>query len=137
MKKILTILGCVILFAASSCTKQYISPATTNQTYLFDLATTDWKPYVDNLGKSSYQASLNLNTLSGDVAKYAGVLVAISYDGGSTYEQLPEVYNGISYSYVYSAGNVSVYAQSADGTTAVQPTLPITVKVILVDSNSN
>ena len=137
MKKILTILGCVILFAASSCTKQYVSPATTNQTYLYDVPATAWTPYKDNFGNSSYQASIAVNALSGDVAKYAGVLVAMSYDGGSTYEQLPEVYDGISYSYVYSSGNVSVYAQSSDGTAAVQPTLPIRVKVILVDSNSN
>ncbi len=137
MKKILTILGCVILFAASSCTKQYVSPATTNQTYLYDVDASKWALTTDQSGVASYQLSLQLDALSNTAAKYAGVLVAISYDGGSTYEQLPETYAGIAYSYTYNSGNVSIYAQSADGAAAVKPTLPITVKVILVDSNSN
>ena len=136
MKKILTILGCVILFAATSCTKQYVSPATTNQTVYADLTTTNWTLFTDNNNKSSYTASINVSLISRNFAQIGGVIVAVSYDGGITYEQLPEVYNGISYSYTYNEGNVSIYAQSADGTTATQPTLPIKVKIILVDSNS-
>ncbi|TWI99810.1 hypothetical protein JN11_02225 [Mucilaginibacter frigoritolerans] len=135
MKKILTILGCVILFAATSCTKQYVSPATTNQTVYANLATTDWTLYTDNGGNKSYQAPINVSLISNNFAQYGGIIVAISYDGGTTYEQLPETYAGIAYSYTYNAGNVTLYAQSSDGTTAVQPTLPIKVKIILVDSN--
>jgi len=135
MKKILTILGCIILLAASSCTKQYISPATTNQTVYADLASTDWALSTDNNGVKSYAAPINVDLISTNFSKVGGIIVAISYDGGSTYEQLPEVYANISYSYTYNAGNVTLYAQSADGSTAVQPTLPIKVKIILVDSN--
>ncbi|MFI5136998.1 MAG: hypothetical protein ACHQIM_04170 [Sphingobacteriales bacterium] len=136
MKKILTIISCVMLLAVSSCTKQYISPATTNQTVYADVATTDWTLYTDNNGSKSYQAPINVPMISHNFAQIGGIIVAVSYDGGSTYEQLPEVYANISYSYTYNAGNVTLYAQSADGTTAVQPTLPIKVKIILVDSNS-
>ena len=135
MKKILTILGCVILFAASSCTKQYVSPATTNQTVYADLAVSDWQLYTDNNNTSSYTASINVSLIDANFAQIGGVIVAVSYDGGMTYEQLPEVYNGISYSYTYNNGNVTLYAQSSDGLTATQPTLPIKVKIILVDSN--
>jgi hypothetical protein len=135
MKKTLTILSCVILFAASSCTKQYVNPGTTNQTVYADLATSDWTLYTDNNGKTSYSASISASIIDANFAQVGGIIVAISYDGGNTYEQLPEVYNGISYSYTYNAGNVSLYAQSADGTTAVQPTAAIKVKIILVDSN--
>jgi hypothetical protein len=135
MKKVLTITSCVILLALSSCTKQYISPATTNQTVYADVATTDWTLFTDNAGVKSYQAPIDVNLISNDFAHFGGIIVAISYDNGATYEQLPEVYANISYSYTYNAGNVTLYAQSADGTTAVQPTLPIKVKIILVDSN--
>jgi len=135
MKRILTITSCVILLALSSCTKQYISPATTNQTVYADVATNDWTPYTDNAGVKSYQAPIDVNLISHDFAHIGGIIVAISYDNGSTYEQLPEVYANVSYSYTYNAGNVTLYAQSADGSTAVQPTLPIKVKIILVDSN--
>jgi hypothetical protein len=136
MKKIITILSCVILLAASSCTKQYISPGTTNQTLYANLVTTDWTPYTDpGNGSKSYQAPINVNLISNNFAQIGGIIVAISYDGGNTYEQLPEVYDNVSYSYTYNAGNLTLYAQSADGSTAVQPTLPMKVKIILVDSN--
>jgi hypothetical protein len=136
MKKIFTIISCVMLLALSSCTKQYVSPATTNQTVYADVVTTDWTLYTDNNGSKSYQAPINVPMISHNFAQIGGIIVAVSYDGGSTYEQLPEVYANISYSYTYNTGNVTLYAQSADGTTAVQPTLPIKVKIILVDSNS-
>ena len=135
MKKIITLMGCVVLLALSACTKQYVPPATTNQTVYEDVAPSDWAPYTDNNGSSSYTASLNVSILDSNFAAVGGVIVAISYDGGATYEQLPETYANIAYSYTYNAGNVSLYAQSADGTTPVQPTLPMKVKIVLVDSN--
>ncbi len=133
MKKILTILGCVILFAASSCTKQYVNPGTTNETIYATVNPSDWKLYTTD--NKSYFASINVPDLSSGATSFAGVLVAISYDNGATYEQLPEVYNGTSFSFTYSAGNVSIYAQSPDGGTAIQPTAAVKVKIILVDSN--
>ena len=135
MKKILTIIGCAVLFAFSSCTKQYVTPGTTNQTFYADVATTDWTLYTDNSGNKSYTAPISISALDPNFAQIGGIIVAISYDGGNTYEQLPEVYDNLSYSYTYNAGNVSLYAQSADGTTAIQPTMAIKVKIILVDSN--
>jgi hypothetical protein len=136
MKKIITILGCVILLAVTSCTKQYISPGTTNQTVYANVASTDWTPYTDNNGSKSFTASIDVHILDPTFNQIGGVIVAISYDNGTTYEQLPETYANVAYSYTYSAGNVSLYAQSSDGSTAVQPTLPIKVKIILVDSNN-
>ncbi|MDF2433341.1 MAG: hypothetical protein JWP44_2972 [Mucilaginibacter sp.] len=136
MKKILTILGCIILFAATSCTKQYVSPTTTtNLTVYANVVSTDWKLYTDNNGKSSYTVPISVSQISSSFTQFGGIIVAVSYDGGSTYEQVPEVYNGISYSYTYNTGNVSLYAQSADGNTAVAPTLPIKVKITLVDAH--
>jgi hypothetical protein len=113
-----------------------VSPQTTNQTVYANLQPSNWTLYTDNNGSKSYQAPITVNILDNNFASIGGIIVAISYDGGSTYEQLPEVYNNVSYSYTYNAGNVTLYAQSADGTAALQPTLPIKVKIILVDSNS-
>jgi hypothetical protein len=135
MKKILTIISCLTVLALSSCTKQYVSPATTNQTVYKNVAATDWTIYTDNTGAQSYQAPISVGILSSDFSQVGGIIVAVSYDNGTTYEQLPEVYDNLSYTYTYNAGNVTLYAQSADGTTAIQPTLPIKVKIILVDSN--
>ena len=131
MKKILTIVCCTfVLFSVSSCTKQYITP-NPNVTVSATLAPTDWTLYTD--GKS-YQAPITVPAIGSGFAQYGGVIVAISYANG-VYEQIPEVYNVISYSYTYNAGNVTIYAQSADGTTPVQPTQNINVKITLVATN--
>ena len=131
MKKLLSIVCCaVVLLSVSSCTKQYITP-NPNQTVTYNLTSTDWLPYSD--GKS-YYAALDA-PIDGGFTQSGGVVVSISYDGGTTYEQLPEVYNNLSFSYTYNKGNVTIYAQTADGTTPIQPTDPIKVKVILVASN--
>ncbi len=131
MKKILTIVCCTfVLFSISSCTKQYITP-NPNVTVSATLAPSDWTLYTD--GKS-YQAPITVPAIGSGFAQYGGVIVAISYSNG-VYEQIPEVYNGISYSYTYNAGNVTIYAQSADGTTPVQPTQNINVKITLVATN--
>lgn len=128
MKKILTIVCCtLVLFSISSCTKQYITP-NPNVTDFATLAPSNWTLYTD--GKS-YMGSIDIADLTPNFTNYGGVIVAISYTDG-VYEQLPEVYNGVSYSYTYNNGNVTIYAQSADGTTAVAPTQSVNVKITLV-----
>jgi hypothetical protein len=131
MKKILTIVCCtLVLFSISSCTKQYITP-NPNVSEIFTVPTTDWTLYTD--GKS-YMAPIAVSDISNDFANYGGVVVAISYSDG-VYEQLPETYNNVAYSYTYNAGNVTLYAQSADGSTPVQPTSTVKVKITLVATN--
>jgi len=141
MKKLLSILCCaVILLSVSSCTKQYVNPVVANQnkTLTANIASTDWLAYTD--GKS-YYVPINVQELDDASAKYDGVIVSVSYDDGATFEQLPEVYNGLSFSYTYTgpgssgnAGVLSIYAQSPDGVTAIKPTDPIVVKIVLVYS---
>jgi hypothetical protein len=135
MKKLLSIVCCVIVLSTvSSCTKQYVTP-NPNQTLFATLTSTDWVATTDSGGVKSFSAQINVPQINGGFAQFGGIIVAISYDGGTTYEQLPEVYGNLSYSFTYNAGNVTLYAQTPDGTTAVQPTDTIKVKIILVDSN--
>lgn len=131
MKRILTIVCCsILLLSVSSCTKQYITP-NPNETVTATLAPSDWELYTD--GKS-YDAPISVPDLTGDFAKFGGVIVSISYDG-EVFEQIPEVYNGVSYSYTYNNGNVTLYSQSPDGNTAIAPTQNVHVKITLVSTN--
>jgi hypothetical protein len=133
MKKLLSILCCaVLMLSVSSCTKKYINPVTNlNKTVTYNVTSADWQAYTD--GKS-YFVPLSVPEIDNASASLDGVIVSVSYDNGATFEQLPEVYNGLSFSYTYNAGNVSIYAQSPDGTTAIKPTDPIVVKIVVVYS---
>jgi hypothetical protein len=135
MRKLLSIVCCsIILLSVSSCTKQYITP-NPNQTVYANLASTDWTVYTDDAGNKAYQAPINVDAISGDFSAIGGVVVAISYDGGATYEQLPETYNNLAFSYTYNKGNVTLYAQTANGVLPTAAPDPVKVKIILVDSN--
>ncbi|GAA3962031.1 hypothetical protein [Mucilaginibacter dorajii] len=144
MKKILTLICCTMLIAATSCTKKYITPA--NRTVFFTVkggtsasSTGDWilntdpstgtKSYLVNLGKDGELPELDGYTQAND-----GVIVSISGDNGTTYEALPQTYSGVAYSYTHSKNLVQLFAQSPNGTTAILPTSDLVVKIVLVDS---
>jgi hypothetical protein len=132
MKKILTFVCCAMaLLTISSCTKKYITPNNTESVY----ATIDpskWTLYTGD--NQSYMASIDVADIDKNFANTGAVIVAISYSDG-VYEQLPEVYNGTSFSYTYNDGNVTIYAQSPDGTTPVAPTQTINAKITLIATN--
>ncbi|SDP95493.1 hypothetical protein SAMN05428975_4131 [Mucilaginibacter sp. OK268] len=144
MKKILTLVCCTILLAATSCTKKYVTPS--NRTVFFTVKggtnasnTGDWvlntdptsgtKSYLVNLGKNGELPELDSFTQAND-----GVIVSISGDNGGTYELLPQTYSGVAYSVTHSKSLVQLFAQTPDGTAALLPTRDLLVKVVLVDS---
>jgi hypothetical protein len=133
MKKFLLIMGCAGLFAMSSCTKQYVTP-NPNQTILFNVAATDWQSFTDPSGVKSYVESLAVPEISSSSADSDGVLVYLAFSNG-VYEQVPEVYAGIAYSFTYNAGNITIYAQNSDGTVSATAPPAATAKVVLVPSS--
>ena len=130
MKKILSILCFAMVVAAlSSCTKQYITN-NPNQTILFNVPASAWTLSTD--GKSYYSV-ISTPEIDNYFNNNGGVLVYFSLTQG-VYEQIPEVYNGVSYSYTHNAGSLVLYAQSFDGTTPVVPQA-LTLKLVLIPSN--
>jgi hypothetical protein len=121
----------MVLFTISSCTKQYVTPNNTESVYA-TIAPTDWTLYTTD--NKSYMASINVADIDRNFANTGAVIVAISYSDG-VYEQIPEVYNGTSFSYTYNDGNVTVFAQSPDGNTPVAPTQTLKVKITLIATN--
>jgi len=133
MKKLLFIL-CFALAAGtfSSCKKEYITQASPNQTILFNVAATAWTLSAD--GKS-YLAVISTPEIDSYFNNYGGVLAYFSFTTG-VYEQIPEVYNGVSYSYTHNAGSVVLYAQSFDGSTPVKPAA-LVLKLLLLKSGTS
>ncbi len=138
-----------MLIAATSCTKKYITPGTTNRTIFYTVKgglapAGDWAPFTDSgTGSKSYVTTLGgssnpdkaLPELDSYTQNNGAVLLYLSYDQGATYEPVPETYSGTAFSFIHSKNTISVYAQSADGGVAVLPSSDILFKIVLVDSN--
>ena len=116
----------------SSCQKnEYAETAIPNRTIIVNLASGTWR--TSDAGKS-YVAGINMPEITNDFNERGGVLVYLSF-GNQTYEQLPEVYKGVSYSYTTSPGRLEIELQSSDGTTVINPpTQTVTAKIVLLES---
>ena len=117
----------LILFAVSGCTKEYVVP---NRTIITELSGSDWRS--NNQGRS-FAAEIDMPEIDDYVNEHHGVLVYISF-GDRTYEQVPQVYNGVSYSYYTAPGKMVLELQSSDGISTVNPPGSMTVKIVLVES---
>jgi hypothetical protein len=133
MKKILSILcvAVVVLLTASSCKKETVVAPNNNLTILTSVNSSSWVT-TDN-GKT-YSAEVSVPELDNYANDHAGVLVYLSFTDG-VWEQVPEVYNGTSFSYTHNAGKVVLYAQNYDGLQTTPIPDNAGLKIVLVDSN--
>jgi hypothetical protein len=134
MKKILTLICCTIVLAATSCKKEtVIAPSANTKTIVFDVAASAWTLSSDG---TSYFANVPVPEIDNYLQHNGGVLVYISFDNEVTYEQVPETYNGVAYSFSHQTGKVQVLAQVYDGglPTITKPGAAV-VKVLLIDSD--
>ncbi|HTE00554.1 MAG TPA: hypothetical protein VK668_14770 [Mucilaginibacter sp.] len=131
MRKLLSIVCCaMILFTVSSCTKQYVTP-NTNQTILINLSSSEWK--TDDGGKT-WSAPEDMPEIDDYFNDHGGVLVYLSFTPG-VYEQVPETYQGVAYSYTHNLHNITLYAQASDGVSTITAPDAASLKIVLVDSN--
>ncbi len=135
MKKSLLILIAVVFVAAiSSCTKKYVTP-NTNTTVFRTIKVNSW---VLDQTEGAYRADLSVSELDNKYNEDGAVLVYLSFGGSGgagVYEQLPEVYQGASFSYYHTTGKIVIYSQTPGGNPATPPNQDVTVKIVLIDSN--
>ncbi len=131
MKRYLFILILPIIFSAASCTKtQSVAPVIPNQTILTSISANNWQT---NDGGKTYYAIINTPEINKTSFTYDGVLTYITFDN-ATYEQVPEVYGGIAYSFTHSVGKIEIDIQSSDGKTLITPPGNLGVKIVLIPS---
>jgi len=129
MKKYLLIVMAVMFVAAiSSCTKKYVTP-NTNVTVKGTVKASSWVLSAD--GKS-YESEVLVPDLDNYYNNDGAVLVYASF-GTGVYEQIPQVYDGISYSYYHKTGKIVIYTQTPNAQ-PVKPTTNFDVKIVLIDS---
>lgn len=131
MKKYLSIICVAIVATAlSSCTKKYITE-NNNKTYFATVQPGDWKLTADGKADS---VSLHAPEIDSYFNEKGATLVYFSFFK-TVYEQIPEVYGNVAYSYFHYPGNLVLYAQLPNGGGPAPQTDPITVKLVLIDSN--
>jgi hypothetical protein len=131
MKKILTLICCTIVLAATSCKKEYVTAAP-SATTIFD--TTPAFVLDDTNADGSvhgYTTTLNVPEITDYYDKHGAVLVYLDNDQDGTYEQVPSVYDGVTYRAVYGKGVLYIDAQTSDGSIPAKPN-PLKVKIVLV-----
>lgn len=102
-----------------------------NRTIITTLTSGSW---AQSNGGRNYTAAIDMPEIDNYFNDHGGVLVYISFDNGATYEQVPQVYNGVSYSYITRSGEIVMEIQSSDGIGTVTPPGTVRVKIVLIDS---
>lgn len=117
----------------SACTKTVTQ--TVNQVYstTYTIKPADWAP--DNSGLFYYRVDLSVPEIDNVVVQNGGVNVYLSFDGGTTFDAIPETIAGLTYNALHQAGTLTIgYYTESDIT--VQPPLPngdVLAKVIILD----
>ena len=131
MKKILLFFFIGSTLLAASCTKNY-TEVTPNQTLTATLASSDWTTDDNGL---NYTTTVTPPEKGAFGSSSDGILIYLPVDDGKTYEQVPEVYNNVSYTYTNDGGVITLFAQSANGAETIDVPPPLGVKIIVVPSN--
>lgn len=130
MKKILTLICCTIVLAATSCKKEYVTTSP-SATTIFDTTPAFVLDNSSNPGSiHGYTTTLAVPEITDYYNNHGAVLVYL--DDNGTYEQLPDVYDGISYRFVYAKGTLYIDAQNADGSVPSVAPPALKLKIVLV-----
>ena len=97
------------------------------------ITTLNFGNWVQNAGGRTYTAAINMPEIDNYFNDHGAVLVYISFENG-TYEQVPQVYNGVSYSYITRTGQIILEIQSSSGLGTVTPPGTVKVKIVLINS---
>ncbi len=120
-------LGAVVM---SGCTKTN----EVNQAFsaIYTLKADGWGTADNGL---SYSTSLSIPELTNDIQTNGGVLVYLSFDNGTTYEAIPEVFDNISYGALHITGTVYLDLHDITGANVVPPSGDILAKVVLISAH--
>lgn len=129
MNKYLVLLVMVGVITLAGCKKQEI--VIPNRTIITEISGGDW---VSEDGGITFSANIDMPEIDDFFNQNGGVLVYISFDG-QTYEPVPQVYDGVSFLYITTPGEIVLQLQNYDGEGTVNPPAgTITVKIVLIDS---
>ncbi len=120
-------------FSLVDCTKTVTQVQEVNQAFsaTYTIAPGVWSTADNGL---SYSATLQVPALDDIILQSGGVIVYLSFDNGTNFEAIPEVFGGIAYGSVHSKGQVVVDLHAGNGGTITAPSGTILAKVVLLDA---
>ena len=129
MKKALSLLILSIVLVISACEKtEYVVP---NRTIVTLVNPGDWR---STNGGRSYEASIDMPEIDEYFNENGAAIVFVSF-GEVPYEQIPQVFKGVSYRYSTRPGQIVLSLESATGEGTINPPGDaMDVKIILIDS---
>jgi len=133
MRKIAVLLLSALSFSA--CKKEVTEVQQVNQAFsaIYQLNANGW---ASTDGNHSFSTTLPIAELDDIIQQHGGVIVYLSFDNGTNYEALPEVFNGIAYGATHATGAVTIDLFAVDGSTITAPGGTILAKVILIDAKA-
>jgi hypothetical protein len=133
MKNLTLLLLCIASLGLASCKKDtVIQNGANNLTIVKYIEPNQWQA----TDQFTFSAALLDNRIDARTFEDDGILVYISRGDGSSYEQLPFVYDTQAYSYTVSQGRIDVDIQTSDfqQATPTKPTTRTRVKIVLIES---
>lgn len=124
------------LFTMGACKKTVYQQV--NQVYstTYSIKTTDWTQDNSGTGVFQYYVSLSVPEIDDQIMATGGVVVYMSFDGGSTYDALPETINGVTYGAIHSKGSLTIGYTGEAGGSADAPSATYLAKVVVLDGQS-
>ncbi|HXB29822.1 MAG TPA: hypothetical protein VNW49_08390 [Puia sp.] len=137
----IALLSVFAILTFSGCTKTTVQQVNQVFSAVYTVQANQWALGADPDSTTFYYTSLSVPELTQAIDLNGGVLVYLSFDDPSssnpTYEQMPEVFNGIAYGAIHTTGSVTIDLRAADGSNAPGPiTGPTMIKVILLDAQA-
>ena len=133
MKIYVILLLSLFSFSLVDCTKTVTQVQEVNQAFsaTYTIAPSVWTTTDNGL---SFSATLQVPALDDIIVQSGGVEVYLSFDNGTNFEAIPEVFGGIAYGSVHSRGQVVVDLHAENGGTITAPSGQILAKVVLLDA---
>jgi hypothetical protein len=137
----IALLSLFAIVSFSGCTKTTVQQVNQVFSAVYTVQANQWTLGTDPDSTTFYYTSLAVPELTQAIDLNGGVLVYLSFDDPSssnpTYEQMPEVINGVAYGAIHTTGSVTIDLRAADGSNAPGPiTGPTMIKVILLDAQA-
>ncbi len=123
---------CISGIGMGSCTKKVTQVVDQGFSAFYTIKASGWQ---SNSSSTYINYEFAVPELDQFMLDHGGVMVYLSFDGGDTYETLPQVVGNVAYGSYHYLNTVGIDLSPADNTGTVSaPTKDLLVKLVLLDA---